>query len=303
MQGLEERQATMDNVFLCEYLGTPPRTTRAIDFLDRVFRKTIPWLRIGSYWRGQMASIESRVNIFHLLSQVLEQGVPGDVVEIGCHAGESTVVLQRVIQELDPSRELHAYDSFQGVPQGDLADEGVYKPGDMAVPLDQFHANFSRLGLKLPVVHAGWFEQTLPDSLPERIAFALIDADLYRSTIHALDAVYPRMSPGAVCLLGVYWDPGTPAALTTDKRYKSPGVKKAFDYFFSSKSDRICYKSPGVKKACDEFFCNKYERINLLLAGNYTSGYFRKQAEGPCPDMNSRSECTGNGTAPSALGT
>ena len=109
----------MENLFLCEYLGTPPRSSKFFDFVDRVCRKTLPWLRVGSYWRGQMASIESRMNLFHLMNQVLVQQVPGDIVEVGCHAGESTVVLQRVIQELDPSRELHAFDSFQGVPQGD----------------------------------------------------------------------------------------------------------------------------------------------------------------------------------------
>jgi O-methyltransferase len=244
----------MDNLFLCEYLGTLPRSSKFLDLLDRVFRKTMPWVRIGSYWRGLMASIESRMNIFHLLSQVIVQGVPGDIVEIGCHAGESTVVLQRVIQELDPSRELHAFDSFQGVPRGSSADEGVYKPGDMAASETKFNENFDRLGLKLPAVHAGWFEQTLPGSLPKRIAFALLDADLYRSTLQALEAVYPRLSPGAICLLGVYWDPQTKAAMTTDKRYKSP----------------------GVKHACDEFFADKPERISILLAGNYTSGYFRR---------------------------
>lgn len=206
-----------------------------------------------------MASIESRMNIFHLLSQVLVRGVPGDIVEVGCHAGESTVVMQRVIQELDPSRNLHAFDSFQGVPQGDSADEGVYKLGDMAAPQVQFQGNFDRLGLKIPAIHAGWFEQTLPNSLPKTIAFALLDADLYRSTLQALEAVYPRLSPNAICMLGVYWDPKTKVELTTDKRYKSP----------------------GVKQACDEFFADKPERISILLAGNYTSGYFRKQAAAP----------------------
>jgi O-methyltransferase len=245
----------MDNLFLCEYLGTAPRSSKFLDLLDRVFRKFVPWLRIGSCWRGLMASIESRINIFHLLSQVIVQGVPGDIVEIGCHAGESTVVLQRVIQELDPSRELHAFDSFQGVPQGSSADEGVYKPGDMSASKTRFNENFDRLGLMLPAVHAGWFEQTLPSSLPKQIAFALLDADLYRSTLQALEAVYPRLSPGAICLLGVYRDPRTKAAMTTDKRYISP----------------------GVKQACDEFFADKPERINILLAGNYTSGYFRRQ--------------------------
>jgi O-methyltransferase len=225
-----------------------------LDLADRVLRKTLPWLHVGSRWRGQMASIESRMNIFHLLSQVLVFGVPGEVVEVGCHAGESTVVLQRIIRDLDPSRELYAFDSFQGVPPSEAADEGVYQAGDMAASLKKFYDNFDRLQLKRPVVHAGWFEETLPKGMPERIAFAFLDADLYRSTLFALQAVYPRLSLGAICALGVYWDPDTRVALTTDRNYKSP----------------------GVKQACDEFLADKPERVSLLLAGNYTSGYFRK---------------------------
>jgi len=198
------------------------------------------------------------MNIFHLLSMVLFQGVPGEIVEIGCHAGESTVIMQRIIQELDPSRDLHAFDSFQGVPSGDFADENVYKPGDMAASELTLRKNFERLGIKQPIIHAGWFDETLPDFLPERIAFALIDADLYQSTLCALEATYQRLSQGAVCLMGVYWDPQKKVALTTDMRYKSP----------------------GVKQACDQFFADKPEKISILLAGNYTSGYFRKNFSG-----------------------
>ena len=245
----------MDNIFLCEYLGTKPRESKLIDLLDRVLRKTLPWIRIGSYWRGNMASIESRMNIFHLLRQVIIQNVPGDVVEIGCNAGESTVILQRILQELDPKRKLHAFDSFQGVPITGALDQGVYKKGDMAVSQDQFFKNFDLLGLKRPSVYAGWFEQTLPVSLPEQISFTLLDADLYSSTLYALQELYPRLSVGGICLLGVYWDPKTKAGMVTDRRYKSP----------------------GVKKACDEFFSDKPEKINILLAGNYTSGYFVKE--------------------------
>jgi O-methyltransferase len=202
-----------------------------------------------------MASVESRMNIFHLLRLVLIHGVKGDVVEIGCNAGESSVILQHIIQEIDSNRELHAFDSFQGVPLGDAADEGVYRQGDMDTTQEQFIGNFERLGLKKPCVHGGWFEETLPIYLPDKIAFALLDADLYKSTLYALQELYPRLSSGGICLLGVYWDPNTKVRMTTDPKYRSP----------------------GVKKACDEFFDDKPERISILLAGNYTSGYFQKQ--------------------------
>ena len=147
-----------------------------------------------------MASVESRMNMFHLLRGVLIQNVPGDVVEIGCNAGESTVVLQRILQEFDPKRKLLAFDSFQGVPITGTQDQGVYHKGDMNVSQDQFFKNFDLLGLKRASVYAGWFEQTLPISLPEQISFALLDADLYSSTLYALQKLYPRLSRGGICL-------------------------------------------------------------------------------------------------------
>lgn len=244
----------MDNLFLCEFLGTSPRRSKFIDQIDRVFRKLTPWIRIGSYWRGHMASVESRMNVFHLASQVIHMNVEGDFVEIGCHEGESTVILQKIIKELNPARKLYAFDSFQGVPTSENADEGVYKKGDMSASLDRFNKNFEMVGLEKPITFPGWFEDTLKSSLPDRIAFALIDADLYKSTLTALQNVYPKLSPGGICLFGVYWDPATKVEMTTDHNYKSP----------------------GVKKACDEFMEDKPEKINILIAGNYTSAYFRK---------------------------
>ncbi len=244
----------MDNLFLCEYLGTSPRHAWIIDQVDRIFRKVLPWIRIGSYWRGDMASIESRMNLFHLATQVLLMKVEGEFVEIGCNAGESTVILKKILQEKDPGRKLYAFDSFRGVPDSGKDDEGVYKKGDMSVSLEKFNRHFEEVGLDKPITIPGWFEETLNSSLPGKVAFALIDADLYKSTLSALENVYSRLSPGAICLFGVYWDPNTKVEMTTD----------------------VKYKSPGVKKACDEFLADKPEQLNILIAGNYTSAYFRK---------------------------
>lgn len=244
----------MDNLFLCEYLGTRPRSSKFIDKVDQLFSKTIPWIRISSCWRGQMASIESRMNIFHLLNSILIQNIKGDIVEIGCHIGESTVILQQIVQKMDASRNLYAFDSFCGVPDSVNEDEGVYKKGDMKVSLEQFYKSFDILGLKKPIVISGWFEKTLSVSLPKEIAFVLLDADLYSSTLISLQEIYPRLNKGAICLLGVYYNPDSHFNVTSNS----------------------AYRSPGVKKACDQFFKDKSEHIDTLYAGNYTSGYFQK---------------------------
>jgi O-methyltransferase len=206
--------------------------------------------------KGNMGSLEFRINLYHLAVQVLEFGVPGDFAEIGCNAGESSVVLQKILQDLDPTRKLHVYDSFQGVPKSDDAkDEGAYNEGDMTASQEELRENFRRMGLPQPEVHPGWFEDTLAPTLPQRLAFCLIDGDLFSSTTTALAEAYQRLSPGGICVLGVYCDTRV----------------------FAPRSTSPKYRSPGVKRACDQFLEGKPERMSVLFSGDYTSGYFRKR--------------------------
>lgn len=203
-------------------------------------------------------NVESRMNVFHLASQTCAYGVPGDLVEVGCASGESSVVIQSVLAACtDQGKRFHVYDSFEGLPEPAQADaaDGVYRRGDMAAPLERFEATFRRVGIAtLPVIHRGWFNDTIPAQLPDRISFAMIDCDLYESTMHVLPHVYARMSPGAIGMFGVYYDPAV---------YAREGIAAT-------------YASPGVKRATDEFFTDKPEKVSVLYANEYSNGYFRK---------------------------
>lgn len=206
---------------------------------------------------ADMANVEARMNLFHLLEQTVENKIGGDVVDVGCNAGDSTIVMQRIITALDPDKRVHAFDSFEGLPeltQNDTND-GVYSKGYMAAGLELFAQRFRLLGLKMPETHKGWFEDTVPNELPERISFALIDGDLYESTRHVLPHVYERMTPGAIGMIAVYYD---------ETIFPRQGVSGG-------------YRSPGVKRATDEFFKDKPEKVHLLYANEYSNGYFRKQ--------------------------
>lgn len=248
----------MDNIFIAQLLGTPPRQSRIVEKMDGLVRRIFPWIRIDSAWRSgeRMGNIELRTHLFHFLTQIITFQVPGDIVEIGCHAGESSVVLQKIIKEMDDSRQLHVYDSFQGIPQPSSIDKDVYELGDMSASEDKFRENFSRVGLQLPIIHAGWFEETLIESqLPEKIAFGWIDCDIYEASLLALEKIYPLLSSNAVVFFGAFSDPKRDAAITTKK----------------------VYKSPGIQRATDEFLSNKPEEVSILLTGTHTSGYFRKK--------------------------
>jgi O-methyltransferase len=250
----------MDNAFIANPLNT---ARRAPNPGHRLVNRLLRRLRINTSltpapYRWGMANVEARMNLFHLASQVCAFSVPGDFVEVGCNAGESSVVIQAVLDgHAGQDRRVHVYDSFAGVRDlgRDVARDHVKGKGAMQAPLSRFEANFRRAGLtSRPEVHAGWFEDTIPSQLPERIAFAMIDCDLHASTAHVLPHVYARMAPNAICMFGVYYDPSV---------YLRDGIPGN-------------YASPGVKRATDQFFASRPERVCVLYANEYSNGYFRK---------------------------
>lgn len=246
----------MDNAFIATTFDWDHRTpTDKQRFLNKVMRKLGMNARLTPA-PSDMANVEARMNLFHLLEQTVANKVPGDVVDVGCNAGDSTIIMQKVVTALAPEKQVHAFDSFEGLPE--LSDndkkDGVYGKGYMAAGLDLFTRKFEQLGLKMPHTHKGWFEETIPKFLPERISFALFDGDLYESTKHVLPHVYERMAPGAIGMIAVYYD---------EKIFPRKGILGG-------------YMSPGVKRATDEFFKDKPEKVSVLYANEYSNGYFRK---------------------------
>lgn len=246
----------MNNTFIATYFDWDHRTPRKRHRLaNRVLNKFRLNGQVIPKTPG-MANVEARMNIFHLASQTAAYKVSGDVVEVGCNAGESSIAIQKVLHEYAPEKQFHVFDSFEGLPElkRDDIKDGIYDKGSMTARLDEFKKNFSDVGLDLPHIHKGWFEDTVPSCLPDKISFAVVDCDLYSSTKYVLPYVYERLTPGAICFFGVYYD---------EKVFSRPYTAGPF-------------KSPGVKRACDEFFADKPEKVSVLYACEYSNGYFRK---------------------------
>lgn len=256
MKALPSFPGSMDNAFIATLFDWDHRTAKGWQAkANRLLRKLGVGLRLTPA-PSNMANVEARMNLFHLLEQTVAHGVAGDVVDMGCHAGESTVVMQKIITTRAPEKRVHAFDSFEGLPPVGGSDkrDQVYDVGYMSASLDAFMARFPAVGLPVPIVNKGWFEETVPRCLPDRISFALIDGDLYSSTKHVLPHLYERMTPGAIAMIAVYYDETVLAR---------PGLSGG-------------YRSPGVKRATDEFFRDKPEKVSVLYANEYSNGYFRK---------------------------
>ena len=242
----------MENFFITEYFDWPlaARSPR-VRLVNRILAKLGYSVRLrGPQHTGIMTNTEQRMNMYHLLSQVLVYSVPGDVVELGCNEGQSSVLMRKVMDYYAPERHLYVYDSFQGLPQAHQKDGAIpFSRQDLTTSKDILIENFKRYDLRLPEIHVGWFNETLPSELPDEICFAHLDGDLYGSILTSLQYVYPRMPKGAICLIDDYAD---------------PAIHDGWNLL------------PGVKKACDEYLADKPERLSLLYAGEYSHGFFRK---------------------------
>lgn len=245
----------MDNFFIAQWFDwTPQRSTsKSVAFVNRLLAKLGFWTRLQApkLGGGEMTTIEQRMNLYHFVSQVLAYQIPGDLVELGCNEGQSSALIQKVIDLHDPSRRLHVYDSFEGLPPLAPKDgETAFYEGQMKTSREALVQNFKRYNLRLPEIHAGWFADTLPAGLPDAICFAYLDGDLYDSIIVSLQHVYPRLSRGAVCVIDDYADRSI--------------YPEAWDGL------------PGVKAACDDFFADKPERISFIYSAEMSHGFFRK---------------------------
>ncbi|HET9771786.1 MAG TPA: TylF/MycF/NovP-related O-methyltransferase [Acidimicrobiia bacterium] len=199
-----------------------------------------------------MSDVERLMTIYWTLSHVLVSGVPGDVVELGCHAGLTSVHLQMLIDEFDPGRVLHVYDSFAGLPPAGPGDRHL-RPGDLAVSAEALERNFRRRSLRPPVIHRGWFDDTLPRGLPDQVAFAYLDSDFYGSIRTSWVHLYPRLSSGAIVLVDDYCDP--------------------------DRNPRAWAGLPAVKLACDAFLAGKAESMTAVPGcGDLAMGFLRRDA-------------------------
>lgn len=239
----------MDNLFITQEPYVQHRTKRV---LGRLGNRLINYLGLRYTlqqhldWTTDMNSVEQRINYFHLLDAAIAYQVPGDIVELGCYTGQCALLFQKLITDHHSNKQLHLYDSFE---------TSFSFTGDVEQALVN---NFAQAGLDPPIVHKGYFEDTLPASLPEQICFAHLDCGFGGDThqhsqtlLYCLSQLYPRLSRGAVVVL--------------------------MDYHDAQTGDAGADANPGVKLACDAFLADKPERVAALYGNEYSHGFFRKQ--------------------------
>ena len=168
--------------------------------------------------------------VLRTLESVLEADVAGDIVELGCYIGTTTLFLRRVLDATNQStkRRLYAYDSFSGLPEKTALDASgsgeQFKGGELTVSKKQFLHEFQKANLNPPVTTKAWFSDITSGQLPPNIAFGFLDGDFYESIIDSLRLVWPRLAAGGAIAIDDY------------QQSALPGVERAVRDFFQDKA-------------------------------------------------------------------
>jgi O-methyltransferase len=172
------------------------------------------------------------LDLYEIVKRLNREGVKGNLVECGVWNG-GAVGLMAIANRRHPgpTRVLHLYDSFEGLPQPTKFDTNVYlgfleqrketldaareKHGLTAIGAcrgtsEREVAKFltGRLGVKREdlVFHVGWFQDTVPASRESvgDIALLRLDGDWYESTKFCIENLFDKVVSGGFVVIDDY---------------------------------------------------------------------------------------------------
>lgn len=158
----------------------------------------------------QVSSAET-AEILRLAADCLP--LPGDFVELGCYRGDTSVLLAQLLPD---TKNLWIYDSFAGLPEKtpeDTSGAGAnFRAGELFVTKREVLAKLRKHHLSHVIVKKAWFDELAASDLPEHIAFAFLDGDLYSSIKVSLQLVLPRLDAQGIVIVHDYNNPELPGS-------------------------------------------------------------------------------------------
>jgi hypothetical protein len=199
------------------------RIPKELGSVSEGFTDVEPWVAeiIAKVRPFTMTSNERISALCHAVRYVARSNISGDIVECGVWRGGSMMAAAITLLYERETRELHLYDTFEGMPPptpidrrifgGKSASEILEKSDKSSVfwgyaALDEVQANLHSTGFPRDLVHfiRGKVEETIPKTAPAKISVLRLDTDWYESTKWELIHLYPRLSVGGVLIIDDY---------------------------------------------------------------------------------------------------
>ncbi len=153
--------------------------------------------------------------------------IEGAFAEVGVYKGETA----KLLHQMDPTRALYLFDTFDGFAERDLQFEN---PGDAKRSLIDFaDTSLDSVtqyieGNKNVQYFPGYFPETAIGLTDVKYAMAHLDADLYQPTLQGLRYFYPRLVGGGVIVVHDY-------------HHNWEGVRRAVDEFMLTINETLVF--------------------------------------------------------------
>jgi O-methyltransferase len=186
--------------------------------------------------KGEFKEIMNKISKFTLVSPdrcyVLYtiakqlQNIEGEFYECGVYKGGTALLIAEVINYYNGeySQNLHLFDTFEGMPETNN-EKDWHKKGDFAdtsiESVQERLTEYSKLNF-----YKGYIPSTFDGLENNKVSFAHIDVDIYKSIIDCCTFIYPRMSSGGMFVFDDY------GFITC------PGARMAVDDFFRDKKEQ-----------------------------------------------------------------
>jgi hypothetical protein len=171
-----------------------------------------------------MISYERMVTLWQQVRYLDRAGIVGSLVECGTWKGGACGLMALAHKAHGPpTRSIHLFDSFEGLPEPDATQDGnaavhyaSYRASGKLQSINQCVAtleenqhvmkNIADYPEELTIYHVGWFQETLPAAAPQigGIALLRLDGDWYESTKVCLDILYPQVVSGGIVVIDDY---------------------------------------------------------------------------------------------------
>ena len=176
------------------------------------------------------------IYLLEKLQNILEENIPGDLVELGCNIGTTTIFIKRLLNYYKSDKKLYVYDSWKGLPEKNVFDisnskEKRYEKGCYSISKNIFIDNLIRNNISIPNIYSGNFKDISDKNYPDKICFAVFDGHFYTSILDSFKKTYNKVQIGGEIVIIRHGDPTL----------------------------------PGIKKACADFLFSKDELVNKSL--------------------------------------
>ena len=177
-----------------------------------------------------MASRARIENVLALVDAIVDNDIPGDLIEIGVWKGGLIMAMALKCMQLGVVRTIHAYDTFEGMTQPTANDVDLY--GNQASHIfeavkccssfEETKVNINKCNYPHIVYHRGDILKTDIDAIPRSIAILRLDTDWYEGTKFELEHFEKHVSTGGYIIIDDYghWQ----------------GCKKAVNEYYQGKS-------------------------------------------------------------------